>query len=118
MLLRHVQLDRTAVESEEGALTSTLPEGVRWVQESDDCIHLQHSLKKARGIFHSLFPGLPFFAPKKQQQGDDAEAAVQGGQEGDPRDGRAGRTDQDDDEETRFFQEALRALAPVQQPLS
>lgn len=118
MLLRHVQLDRTAVESEEDALTSTLPEGVRWVQESDDCIHLQHSLKKARGIFYSLFPGLPFVAPKKQQQGDDAEAGEQGGQESDPRDGRAGRNDEDDDEETRFFQEALRALAPVQKPLS
>ena len=111
-----MQLDRTAVESEEDALTSSLPEGVRWVQESDDCIHLQHSLKKARGIFHSLFPTLPFFAPKKQQQqGEDAETGTGSGVLGGASEGGG------DDEETRFFQEALRALAPVQvqqKPLS
>ena len=110
-------LDRTALESEE-VMTSSLPAGVRWVQESDDSVHLQRSLTKAREVFHSLFPSLPFFAPKKPRHSEVDGEEVKG--EGDAGEGGAGErsNNEDDDEETRFYQEALRSLAPVQQSVS
>jgi len=73
---------------------------VRVVSEvhGEDSPHLQSAMQAAQQLFASLYPGLPFFEAVGLT-GDDAELEAKKGPE--------------EDEETRFFREALNSISPT-----